>query len=68
MSTVRTNKEIESSRDLGCSLLIMPKCITLSRILSVVSLFRMTILFKPSSFLIEVSTRELMIEVQRDVG
>ena len=68
MSTICTDKEVEGRRDLGCPLLVMPKCITLSRILSVVSLFDMAILFEPSDFLVEVSACQLMIKMQRDVG
>lgn len=46
----------------------MPEGIILSRVLRVVSVFYVTLLFKPSGLLVEVRTCQLMIEVQRDVG
>lgn len=68
MSTVCTDEQIELYRDLGCSLLVMPKSIILSGVLRLISLFDVGLLFKPSGLLVEVCTCQLMIEVQRDVG
>ncbi len=67
MSTVCTDEQVESRGYFGCPLLIMPEGIMLSRILRVVGFFGIAVLFKPSCLLIEVSTRQLMVEVQRDI-
>lgn len=33
-----------------------------------VSLFQVVLLFEPSGLLVEVRTRQLVVEVQRDIG
>ena len=67
MSTVCTNDQVESYRNLGCALLVMPEGIILRWILRVVSLC-VTLLFKPSSLRVKVRACQLVVEVQRDVG